>query len=184
MKDAERRLLEMILRETPEVIAELLGELDCWLQEHRPEYYAKLQPGTSTANLDRFEEEFSLKLPASFRMLYQWRNGQHPDCFASLEDNRMFMPLEEIADTKRLLDGMIGKDFEDPNWWRQEWVPFLANGGGDHLCIDISTVDGELPAKVVTFWHDWEDRAVEHPSLKVWLNRLVGAMRDGTYQVV
>ena len=84
-------------------------------------------------------------------MLYQWRNGQRLDCFASLEYNRMFMPLEDAASTKRLLDGMIGKDFERPNWWRKEWVPFLSNGGGDYLCLDLSTADGDIPPQVITF---------------------------------
>jgi cell wall assembly regulator SMI1 len=184
MTEAERRLLELIFRETPEVIAKLLDELDRWLQTHRPDYHAKLQPGVSPSSLDRFEQDFGLQLPVSFRMLYQWRNGQHPECSASLEDNRMFVPLEQVADTKRMLDGMIGKDFEDPSWWQEEWVPFLSNGGGDYLCLDLSTVDGELPAKVIAFWHDRAFRPVEHPSLKLWLNHLVRSMEDGTYELV
>jgi cell wall assembly regulator SMI1 len=184
MTDAERRLLEMVLRETPEAVAGLLGELDRRLRQHRPAYHALLQPGLSPSSLDRFEQAFGLALPVSFRMLYQWRNGQRPDCSASLENNRMFMSLAEVTDTKRMLDGMIGKDFEDPNWWRKEWVPFLSNSGGGYLCVDLRTADGEIPPRVIAFWHDGEARPVEHPSLTIWLDRLVGSMQDGTDEVV
>jgi len=178
MKDAERRLLEMIFGEKPEFVLELITDLDRGLQSRRPEYYRQLQPGVTYEMLDDFERQVSLKLPNSFRTLYQWKNGQHPDCDEPIEDNRVWMPLEDIIATKDMLDGMIGYDFTDPNWWRREWVPFLSNRNGDHLCLDLTTVDGEIPAQVIAFWHDWDDRSTKHPSLKVWLNRLVASMND------
>jgi cell wall assembly regulator SMI1 len=183
MMDAERRLLEMILRETPDGVRELIGRLDQWLRLHRPDYHSQLQPGARGQELDQFEEHFALKLPVSFRMLYEWRNGQREECSASLEHNRMFLSLESITSTKETLDGMIGEDFGRPEWWRIEWVPFLANGGGDLLCLDLASTVREIPARVIAFWHDGDDRSVKHPSLKVWLNRLVSSMEDGTYKV-
>jgi len=78
-----------------------------------------------------------------------------------------------------MLDGMIGYDFEDPRWWRRGWVPFLANGGGDHLCLDLDAGGGMSPGRLVAFWHDWEKRTVEYESLDVWLDRLVSSMEAG-----
>jgi cell wall assembly regulator SMI1 len=116
----------------------LIGRLDCWLAKNRPDYYVHLQPGATDAQLDAFEVQFSLKLPAAFRQLYRWRNGQDGMRSESLQQNFLFSSLEDISRTKELMDGMIGYDFEDPRWWRCGWVPFLDNGAGDHLCLDLT----------------------------------------------
>jgi cell wall assembly regulator SMI1 len=86
--------------------------------------------------------------------------------------------------TKELLDGMIGTDFEDPKWWwRRGWVPFLWNGDGDHLCLDVVAEDGGTPSQVVAFWHDWEDHSIEFAILDEWLETLVESMEDGTLKL-
>jgi cell wall assembly regulator SMI1 len=165
------------------MVAELIAGMDRWLATNRPDYYAKLQPGVTDAALTEFENQFQLKLPNSFCALYAWRNGQRADCSASLQDNRMFSSLEDIATTKELMDGMIGTDFDDPKWWRRGWVPFLSNGGGDHLCLDLVAEDGGTPGQVVAFWHDGKDRAIEFASLDEWLETLVESMENGTLEL-
>lgn len=89
------------------------------LAANQPGYYAALQPGVTEADLDVFEQRFSCRLPLAFRALYRWRNGQPASLSESLQGNRMFTPLEDLAETKELLDGMIGSDFEDERWWRR-----------------------------------------------------------------
>src|SRR5881394_3336293 len=101
------------------ITSALIERVDRWLAAQRPDYYTRLQPGVTDAALDAFESRFSLRLPESFRAFYRWRNGQEPTCSTSLQDNRMFSSLEEITETKDLLDGMIGSDFEDARWWRR-----------------------------------------------------------------
>ena len=130
-----------------------------------------------------FERELGLKLSESFRLLYRWHNGQPAGCSQALEKNRMFMSLEDMLTTKRLLDGMIGQDFNKPGWWRLDWLPFLHNGAGDYLCLDFSVAVGRIPPRLLAFWHDWERRNVEHPSVTVWLRQLVSSMLDGSYEV-
>jgi cell wall assembly regulator SMI1 len=142
------------------------------LLANRPVYCAALQPGVTDAALDNVERQFSLRLPLGFRALYKWKNGQHPSCSESLQGNRMFTSLESVAETKEMLDGMIGFDFEDERWWRHGWVPFLSNGGGDHLCLDATGEGGRQPGQLVAFWHDWEDRRTEWPSVDPWLQQL------------
>src|SRR5947208_15922985 len=115
---------------------ELIGQLDAHLARCRPDYYKRLQPGVDEVALDAFQAQLTSELPSEFRHLYKWRNGQNPACTANLTDNWMFTPLEDVISTKEMLDGMIGTDFEEPNWWSRGWVPFLNNGGGDHLCLD------------------------------------------------
>lgn len=165
------------------MLTALIERVDHWLAVNRPDYYGRLQPGVTDAAMDAFEVRFSLRLPEPFRAFYGWRNGQEPTCSASFQNNRMFSSLEEIAATKEMLDGMIGSDFEDPRWWRRGWVPFLANGGGDHLCLDVAAEDGGEPGQLVAFWHDWEDRSMKFPSFEAWLRQLADSMEAGTLEL-
>jgi cell wall assembly regulator SMI1 len=154
----------------------LIDRLDRHLAKKRPEYFALLQPGASRDELDAFETQFRTKLPEAFRQLYTWRNGQDPNSSAPLCDNRTFTTLADMADTKELLDGMIGEDFGHPAWWRRGWVPFLHNGGGSHLCLDVTGEEGGQRGQLVAFWKSDADRPVEFPSLEAWLAKLLSAV--------
>lgn len=165
------------------MVETLIGRMDRWLAANRPEYYAILQPGATDADLDAFEDRFSLKLPSAFRQLYRWRNGQDPMSYAPLQSNRSFCTLEDIARTKEMFDGMIGTDFEDPRYWRRGWVPFLHNGGGSYLCLDLVAEDGGHPGQLLGFWKQDNDRPVEFPSVEAWLADMVASMEDGSLEL-
>jgi cell wall assembly regulator SMI1 len=166
-----------------EVFRSLLTRIDQWLAQNRPDYYAKLQKGVSNDQLDQFENRFNFKLPDTFKLLYSWRNGQEESCSASFVGNRMFMSLGSIASTKEMLDGMIGEDFEDPEHWKEQWVPFLENGGGDYLCIDLGSGNQGTAGQLVEFWHADKDRKTVYPSLKDWAQQLQSSMESGAYKV-
>lgn len=161
------------------LMLDAITRVDRWLATHRPDYYAHLRPGVSDAALDAFESRFSLRLPTGFRALYCWRNGQMPGYNEPLQHNRVFYSLEEITERKDTLDGMIGYDFEDPRYWRRGWVPFLHNGGGSHLCVDVAAVDGGVRGQLIAFWKTDGDRPVEAPSVKAWLTALADSMEGG-----
>ena len=166
------------------MVESLIERMDRWLAANRPDYYALLQPGATDAEFEAFEARFSLELPPAFRQLYRWRNGQDAMSSAPLQMNRTFLTLGEITSTKELLDGMIGYDFDDPEWWRRGWVPFLHNGGGSYLCMDAAAEDGGQPGQLVAFWKADEDRPVEHPSLEAWLAELVASMENGSLELL
>jgi cell wall assembly regulator SMI1 len=162
----------------------LIERMDHWLAANRPDYYAILQPGVSDADLAAFEAQFAVTLPAAFRALYRWRNGQDPMSTAPLQGNRSFCTLEGIARIKDLLDGMIGYDFDDPRYWRRGWVPFLHNGGGSYLCLDLAAEDGGHPGQLVEFWKRDDDRPVMFPNLEAWLTDLVESMKSGELELM
>lgn len=166
------------------MVQSLLERMERRLAANRPDYFARLQPGVTDAQLDAFEARYSFKLPPAFRSLYRWRNGQEERCFESLQLNRMFSPLEDVAEIKEMFDGMIGHDFDRPEWWRRGWVPFLSNGGGSHLCVDVAAEDGGQTGQLVAFWKADEDRPVEYPSVEVWLADLVESMESGELELM
>ena len=100
------------------MVPPLLERMERWMVANRPDYFARLQSSVTDAQLDALEARFSLTLPSAFRELYRWRNGQEDGCYKSLQMNRMFSSLESLADTKELLDGMVGADFDRSKWWR------------------------------------------------------------------
>jgi cell wall assembly regulator SMI1 len=162
------------------MIDDPVARLDRWLAANRADYYAELRPGVTDQVLDAFEARFGVHLPDAFRLLYKWRNGQNPMHFESFQNNWMFSSLADITVSKEILDGMIGYDFTDPKWWRKEWIPFLHNGGGDHLCLDPMARDFGKPMQLIVFWHDWEDRSVKYESIESWLADLVRSMEERT----
>jgi cell wall assembly regulator SMI1 len=164
-------------------IDDVIARLDRWLATNRPDYYASLQPPATELQLDRFEAKFSLHLPRAFRRLYRWRDGQDPMSFEAMQFNRMFSGLDAISETKELLDGMIGFDFDAPTDWRRGWVPFLHNGGGSHLCLDLEAVDGGVPGQLIGFWKADSDRPIEFASIDAWLEDLVASMEGGTLEL-
>jgi cell wall assembly regulator SMI1 len=130
---------------------DLIRRADAWLQTNRPDYYAILRPGVSDAALDTYAARFGLELPTELRQLYRWRDGQDPAISKALVHNHRFIPLDDSASSKELLDGMIGFDFDDPNWWRRGWVPFTTSYGGDHYCVDLDAEAGTAAGRVIDF---------------------------------
>jgi len=162
---------------------QLIERMDRWLAASRPDYYSLLQSGVGDADLDAFETKFAVKLPSVFRDLYLWRNGQDPMSSSPLQGNRSFCTLEEIAETKEMLDGMIGFDFEDPSYWRRGWIPFLHNGGGSYLCLDLAAEGGGHVGQLLGFWKADSDRPVEFASMEDWLSGLVDSMESGRLEL-
>lgn len=161
-------------------VADPVARIDAWLSEHRPAYHAGLNPGVNDATLDAFEARFNVVLTDAFRRLYRWRNGHSDDVAPSLVLNLQFPPLETVAATKDMLDGMIGGDFPETEFWDRAWVPFLENGGGDHLAF---VADGSAQGgAVIMFYHDDPYRGERASSLANWLEALAASMEDGSYE--
>ncbi len=162
---------------------DLLKRLDTWLSGNRPAYYASLGAGASPADLNAYERQFGLRLPADLRAFWQWKNGTQDDLPGVPILDQMLMTVNDSATTKTMMDGMIGKDFEDPNWWLREWVPFTSKGSGDHYCVDTTRRLAAQPGAIIDFWHDDARRNVVVPSFRAWLAELVSTMEAGKLQI-
>ncbi|WP_052702273.1 SMI1/KNR4 family protein [Marinomonas sp. S3726] len=138
-----------------------------YLKHNKPEVYFHLNRGVRRKQLNNLEKTYNVEFPKEFRRLYSWRNGQRDNCYENFIDNFMFMSIGEVISTKEMLDSMIGYDFDDPNWWKVEWVPFLHNGGGDYCVLDLKT------GEIVSFYHEFDDRSVIASNLEELLEFVI-----------
>lgn len=157
----------------------VITRLDEWLKRNRPDYYVQLLPGASDEEIRRLEQLIGQHLPESFKALYRWRNGQPTNCFDSFHDNKMLLNLKEIADSWSVLKELLeGGDFEIENWWRAGWLPFLHDGGGNHLCLDLEGTFTGHKGQLLEFWHDDYDRNVLYPDFDSYLETVVGCLEQ------
>ena len=154
---------------------QLLSRLDALLQQHRPEYYAELNPPATAAEIAAFEAEVGLTLPAELRAWFSWHNGQSDECFTGLVANYEFPSLSSVAESMRINRELLAAGDFVANWWRPDWLPFLANGSGDHVCFDLEGTFTGQPGQLLEHWHDWEPRDVIFPNLTAWLAAVVQA---------
>ena len=100
-------------------LADVLSQLDQWYATHLPAVWKTLRPGVSDADLDAFEARTALHLPAAFRTLYRWHDGQ--DWSVGGVFGLAFMPLAEVEFASMM--------------WRD-----IAEGDGADINIDIYVV--------------------------------------------
>lgn len=160
----------------------VITRLDKWFKSNRSAYYAKLQPGAADEEIHRFERLSGLLLPESFKALYRWRNGQPLDCYEAFHNNKMFLSLESIEESWTVLKELLeGGEFEIENWWRVSWIPFLDDGAGNHLCLDLEGTFTDHKGQLLEFWHDDSDRDILYPDFERYLETVVRCLEEQTW---
>ena len=150
----------------------LITRLDAWLKKIRPKYYAKLNPGASPAEIEKLEKQIG-DLPQTLKDLLLWRNGQSSS--SRLLDNWGLMSARQIGSAWLGMKKMKENDeLESEDLWDLAWVPFLENGGGDNLCIDL-----KKKGAIREFWHADEDRNVIYPSIDKLLTEYLSSVEKG-----
>ena len=160
-------------------IDELIARLNAALQKRRPDFYKCLQPGLTNAQILSLEEKVGVTLPDDFKKFYAWKNGQNIEA-GRFVANYDFMDVNGIIYTVEMMNHMTqGGEFDRANWWNIGWIPFLYNGGGDSVCLDLAgSFNGEI-GQIIEFWHASADRDITHQSFYKWLETLVLAMESG-----
>jgi cell wall assembly regulator SMI1 len=164
---------------------QLVERIDEWLRTYRPSYYEYLQPPLTDAQVSDFESFVGTPLREDLRILYQWKGGQSGISPEPLYDGRTFMQLEEIREAVRANNELLEMGvFEQENWWHPHWVPFLTDGGGNFLCVDLEGAFAGQPGQLLTFWSESPVRNIEYPSLSSFLSNLLegfaAALEGGT----
>ncbi|WP_291431614.1 SMI1/KNR4 family protein [Deinococcus sp.] len=184
-----RRVTPVTLPE-PRDLPELLARLDAWVDREVPLHHATLRPGVTDAALDAFEARQGVTLPPALRALYRWHDGG--DLFglqflrlSHLELNRVSwaeLAAEGITD----LDGVVVSHPPGairPLYATGDWLPFLHDGGGNHVALDLHPGPAGRVGQVITTGPDEEDRYVLAPDLEAFLRKYLRRLESGRVTV-
>ncbi len=152
--------------------ASLLDELNTWLATHRPQFLSKLNSPVPKERLEHVEQSTGMKLPKEYKLLLSWKDGQPDDCFEDFHPflGEMFMSLASTEAAMEMMHQLIESGDIDDRHWHRDWLPFLADGGGNHTCIDLSPVGY---GKIVGFDHEVGFAGVLHDNMAAWLQELL-----------
>jgi cell wall assembly regulator SMI1 len=145
-----------------------LARLDRWLAAHRPSYLARLAPGASI--------DAVAGMPAGLAALYRWHDGQVHSGDSFLV-RHWFMPLAQARAQQRDIAKDRDADGYGPEWWSDDWLPFLDDGQGNLTCLDATS------GKVLLYFGDSEERNDLAPSLDVFFGTLVDALEAGHFRL-
>lgn len=163
-------------------VLDLIERLDAWMRTHRPERLHAMNPPATATEIATLEARIGFPLPIGLKALLAWRNGDSLSAPGRFQLNWDLMSTAEIAEASACMNDMLGYDFDRENWWHDHWIPFLANGGGDHACIDLWGTRGGAAGQVINFWHDDPQRKILYPDLRSWLLVYVSTLEKGAWR--
>jgi cell wall assembly regulator SMI1 len=162
---------------------DVIDRLEAWHRAHRPELLDELAPPVSDDALREVSLRVGAELPSALVALWKWHDGTKPDCWSGFQFNRQLMSAEAALETMNVMDELLDAgEFDAPWWWHPRWLPFLDNGGGDHVCIDFEGCFGGVPGQVLEFWHDDDDRTIIYPNIAAWLTCFVEALEADIFE--
>jgi cell wall assembly regulator SMI1 len=163
---------------------ELIARFDRWLREHRPDLHEILRRGVKSGALDACAKRVGFALPADFRALYAWRDGQDGDCEGAFQNNQDFIALSQCEAHRDAMQELVDAgDVPSEQHWNARWLPFLEGAGGDLLCVDMAGIGGGKPGQVIYWSHEDGPTAIESPSLEAWLRAFVTSLERGMWKV-
>ncbi|WP_445363551.1 SMI1/KNR4 family protein [Microbulbifer sp. ANSA003] len=156
------------------MIKKIFEQLDSSFKENFKDVFDSLQSGASEEDLKELQEKcFKDKdLPPDLELLYKWHNGQTGYGSLNQNDNRTFLPIDEVIDAWEFLNGSI-TDIQ--GLMSKSWIPIAYNGGGDYLVYES---EGENAGMVIAYWHDNDSREIEYRGLQEWLTAALEASRS------
>lgn len=152
--------------------------------------------GASVNELAELETLVGHKLPADFVASYQTVNGDPtsgdgfiPGELALSGTTNVLLPIKQIQDDWTMLKELLDmgefageKTTPDPGvqnqWWSAGWVPFVSDGGGNYLCVDLTPADGGTIGQVLCFSHDSGNRKLIARSVAEFLEKLLAAQAN------
>lgn len=159
-------------------VTEAWAQLEAHLQQTAPAQLIDLNGPAAAADIAALERELGWPLPQSFKECLARHDGQtgRADWLFGGDE---FMSIVRILAEWRVLTGMDQAGEFDTHtskpgggvkagWWRPGWVPFTADGAGNHLCLDLDPAPSGRAGQVVEFNHEFGNRDVQAPGFAQW----------------
>lgn len=133
---------------------DIITQLDTWLKEHRPAYYAQLNPGLSASELTEWQNRFGFEFPEEFKQLYQWKNGQSAENREYFFDFCFFESMDLVYDEWDMAcEDLLEFNEEGSMAWGESWLKTMSLLNGDGYCLDATGDLGD-PGSIVYFIHN------------------------------
>ncbi|MBB5866477.1 SMI1/KNR4 family protein [Xanthomonas sp. 3058] len=159
------------------------NRLEKWLRVHDTARLADLRAPAQAGQLADLAATLNLALPDELAESLRRHDGQSrkgPGLFGEMAYSSCLTIATDWTALTRLANE---DDFDDlsvttekgiaPVWWHPAWIPFAANGAGDHLCLDTAPARGGQAGQIIAFQHDHPHRRLVSPSLGAWLETAV-----------
>jgi len=147
---------------------DLLIKIEEELKSNFDEVSNSLQISATDEQIGLLKNSLSINdFPQELEKLYKWHNGQVGFYSLNQDDNRTFLPLEEVVEAWKFLSDPM-EDIQEP--WSKSWIPILYNGSGDYLVYETR---GNNKGALLGYWHDDEDRNVEYENLEMYLKEVL-----------
>jgi cell wall assembly regulator SMI1 len=159
----------------------LIARLDEWLRQHRPAYYAFLQPCLTDSELANLEKELGLELPSDFKLFYQWKNGTPAEGFDTILPNFRWLSIEDVILYWNESEKWV---VDTPKWWRHHgWLCFLTDDTAVEICLDMNgSFNGKVGQILLVRSDDiYTLRTILHENFAKWLETLVEALERGIF---
>ncbi len=153
------------------MLKEILDSIDESLENNFNDVFKSLQQGATEDELEFFREKFftGKEIPEGLITLYKWHNGQVRFHSLNQDDNRTFLPINEVIDAWKFLNNPM-EEIREP--WSKSWIPILYNGAGDYVVYETK---GSDKGKLIEYWHDDEDRDIVYDSLDEWAEEVLAS---------
>lgn len=167
-----------------------LARLEAWLAEHAPGIHATLRPGATEAELAVMERVLGRKLPSALRTLYathaDWGHALGltflPPVMMQMEWDawrELQAEFQETAGHSSRPVGAVRAQYINPGW-----LPFLTDGGGNSVGVDLDPRPAGTVGQVITFGRDERVKTVLADSLGAFLTEYVVRLEAGRVRLL
>ena len=174
-----------------EEITDLWFRYEDWLADNAPHLVDALRPGADDEDIEHAENVCGVRFPDDYRAFLRVHDGQNPDAGGMVPGGEL-LSLSRIEDDWDVWNDLhAAGEFAEmdstprgpvrPLWWNPQWIPFTANGEGDHDCLDLDPAPGGTAGQIVEVWHELDWRTVTFPTFTAWFADLVDGCEAGRY---
>lgn len=131
--------------------------IEIWLAANFPEGLRNLNKGTSTEAIEEAEASLGFELPSSMRESYLRHDGERRwETHGGLVYGFDLYPLSDVVQEAE--EALFYIEQEDlgvatgsilPGFWNRGWIPFVDDGGGNNLAIDLCPVEGQPTGRII-----------------------------------
>jgi cell wall assembly regulator SMI1 len=166
-----------------------------WLAIYAPNLIEALNPGASVDEIDELQKVIGKKLPNDFIEFYMIHDGQQFKT-GNLVDCEALLSIEHIIyNWKSWKESLDDKHFEESgvpftsepevgiknNWWNPLWIPFVEDGSGYFICIDLDPSTDGKNGQIIRMRHDSSLRNILGSSFSEWILNYVSELEAGVY---